>query len=61
MSKGDLVALTGGTGFVGSHAVVTSLINANSPLVWDATMRAPPREPRLVEGHRRRPREGRRP
>ena len=27
-----------GDGFVGANTVVTSLINANSPLVWDATM-----------------------
>ncbi len=34
----ELAKLTFGADFVDSHAVILSLINANSPLVWDATM-----------------------
>jgi len=34
----EMARLTFGTDFVDSHAVVLSLINANSPLVWDGTM-----------------------
>ena len=34
----EMAKLTFGADFVDSHAVTLSLINANSPLVWDATM-----------------------
>lgn len=34
----ELARITFGAEFVDQHAVTTSLINANSPLVWDATM-----------------------
>jgi trimethylamine---corrinoid protein Co-methyltransferase len=34
----EMAKLTFGAEFVDSHAVTLSLINANSPLVWDATM-----------------------
>jgi trimethylamine--corrinoid protein Co-methyltransferase len=34
----DMAKILFGEDFVDSHTVITSLINANSPLVWDATM-----------------------
>ena len=34
----DLAKLAFGEGYLDDHAVVISLINANSPLVWDASM-----------------------
>jgi trimethylamine---corrinoid protein Co-methyltransferase len=34
----ELAKLAFGAGYLEDHAVVLSLINANSPLVWDATM-----------------------
>jgi trimethylamine---corrinoid protein Co-methyltransferase len=34
----ELAKLAFGEGYLDDHAVVLSLINANSPLVWDATM-----------------------
>jgi trimethylamine--corrinoid protein Co-methyltransferase len=34
----EMARITFGADFVDSHAVVLSLINANSPLVWDGTM-----------------------
>jgi trimethylamine--corrinoid protein Co-methyltransferase len=34
----EMAKIVFGADFVDQHAVVTSLINANSPLVWDATM-----------------------
>ncbi len=34
----EMAKLTFGAEFVESHTVITSLINANSPMVWDSTM-----------------------
>ena len=34
----EMAKLTFGAEFVERHAVITSLINANSPMVWDSTM-----------------------
>ena len=34
----DMAKILFGEDFVGSHTVLTSLINANSPMVWDGTM-----------------------
>jgi trimethylamine--corrinoid protein Co-methyltransferase len=34
----EMAKLVFGDGFLDNHAVITSLINANSPMVWDGTM-----------------------
>ena len=34
----EMAKLTFGAGFLENHTVITSLINANSPMVWDSTM-----------------------
>ena len=56
MHRGDLVALTGGSGFVGSH-VADALLAAGYRV---RALARRPDEPRLAERHGRRAREGRR-